>query len=119
MFRLLMIFGQLWGEPWDGKNSRFLKGFTTGPHHIQLTGGYLLPVPGPIGTQIERRATLDLIDKPQRACRRHAQTERIGANDALPLPALIAPQPVEGIRVADCNFHRPAVAILVDDVVGA
>ena len=106
MFRLLMIFGQLWGEPWDGKNSRFLKGLTTGPHHIQLTGDCFLSVPGPITAQIERRATLDLVDKPQRACRRHAQTKRIGANDALPLTALISPQPIEGVGVANDNLAQ-------------
>ena len=119
MFRPLMIFGQSWGEPWYGNNAGLVQGLTTGPHHIQLTGGDFLSVPGPIAAQIERRATLDLVEKPQRACRRHDQTERMGADDALPLTALLAPQPVEGIRVADCNFHRPAVAILVDDVVGA
>jgi len=39
MFRLLMIFGQSWAEPWYGKNSGLVQGLTTGPHHIQLTGG--------------------------------------------------------------------------------
>jgi hypothetical protein len=114
-----MIFGQLWGEPWDGKNSRFLQGLTTGPHHIQVTGGDLLPVPGPIGTQLARRATLDLIEKPQCACRRPAQTKRMGANDALPLTALSSPQPIKGVGVANGHFHGPAAAILVDDVGGA
>ena len=113
MFRLLMIFGQSWGEPWYGKNSSLVQSLTTGPHHIQLTGGYFLSVPGPIATQIERRATLDLVKKPQGACRGHNETECIGADDALPLPALITPQPIEGIGVTDGNFHRPAVAILV------
>ena len=71
MFRLLRIFGQSWGEPWYGKNSGLVQGLTTGPHHIQLTGGYFLSVPGPIAAQIEYRTTLDLVDKPQGACRRH------------------------------------------------
>ena len=81
MFRLLMIFGQIRGEPWYGKNSGLVQGLTTGPHHIQLTWGYFLSVPGPIVAQIERRAVLDLGDKPQGACRRHDQTERVGADD--------------------------------------
>src|SRR6266699_5027444 len=114
-----MIFSQIRGKPWYGKNSGFIEGFTTGPHHVKLTGGYLLSVPRPITAQIERRAALNLADKPQGACRRHDQTERVGTEDALPLTALILSQPVEGIRVADFNFHCPAVAILVYDVVGA
>ena len=108
-----MIFGQSWGEPWYGKNACLVQGLTTGPHHIQLTGGHFLSVPGPIVTQIECCATLDLVDKPQGACRRHDQTKRIGADDALPLPALLSPQPIEGIGVTDGHFHGPAVVILV------
>ena len=50
---------------------------------------------------------------------RQAQPERIGANEALPLTALISPQPIKGVGVANGNFHGPAVAILVDAVVGA
>ena len=64
MFRLLRSVGQSWGERWYGKNSGLVQGLTTGPHHIQLTGGSFLSVPGPIAVQIERRATLDLVDKP-------------------------------------------------------
>ena len=37
----------------------------------------------------------------------------------MPLPALISPQPIEGIGVTDGNFHGPAVAIFVQDVLGA
>src|SRR5689334_9331949 len=113
MVRLLMICGQSWGEPWYGKNAGLVQGLTTGPHHIQLTRGSFLSVPGPIVAQVERRATLDLVDKPQGACRRQDQPECIGADDALPLPTLIAPQPIEGIGVTDGNFHGPATAILV------
>ena len=115
MVGLLMIFGQIWGEPWYGKNSGLVQGLTTGPHHVELAGGNFLSVPGPIAAQIERRAALDLVEKPQSACRRHDETERVGADDALPLAALILPQPIEGIGVANCNFHRPAVAILAQD----
>jgi hypothetical protein len=57
--------------------------------------------------QREHHAVFDLVDKPQGACRRHDQTERIGADDALPLPALIAPQPIAGIGVTDGNFSVP------------
>ena len=113
MFGLLVIFGQIWGEPWYGKNSRFLKGLTTGPHDVKLAGSNLLSVPRPVVAQRERHAVFDLVDKPQRACRRHDQTERIGADDTLPLPALVSPQPSEGIGVTDGNFHGPAVVILV------
>ena len=38
---------------------------------------------------------------------------RTSADDALPLPALLSPQPIEGIGVTDGNFHGPAVVILV------
>src|SRR4029450_4454215 len=107
-----MIFGQSEGEPWYGKNAGLVQGPPTGFRHVELTGGHFLSIPRPIVTQMERRATLDLVDKPQGTCRRHDQTERIGADNALPLPALISPQPIEGIGITDGNFHGPAVAIL-------
>lgn len=112
---LLRIFGQIGGKPWYGKNSRFVQGLTTGPHHIQLAGGNLLPVPRPIAAQIYTRAALDLVEKPQRAGRCHDETARVGTDDALSCPALILPQTREGIGVAHVNFHRPAVAILAQD----
>ena len=68
---------------------------------------------------MERRAARNLAEKPQGACRCHDQTDRVGTDEALPLPALLLSPPVDGMRVADVTFHRPAVAILVDDVVGA
>jgi hypothetical protein len=114
-----MIFCQSWGKPGYGKNAGLVQGLTTGPHHIQLTGSYFLSVPGPIAAQIERRATLDLVDKPQGAGRHHDQTERMSADDALPLTALILPQSSEGVSVANGHFHRPAVAILVQDIFSA
>src|SRR3979411_3276210 len=119
MFGLLIIFGQIRGKPRYGNNPGVVQGLTTGPHHVKLAGSYFLSVPRPITAQIERRAALNLADKPQGARRRHDQTERVDTDDALPLPALILSQPVEGIRVADFNFHRPAVAIRVDNVLGA
>src|SRR5512134_2057318 len=109
MFGLLRIFDQLWAKPWYGNNSRFLQDLTTGPHHIELAGSHLLSVPWPIAAQRERHAAFDVVDKPQRACCGHDQTKRVGPDDALPLAALILPQPIEGIRVTDGNFHRPAV----------
>ena len=119
MVGLLMIFGQIGGKPWYGKNSRFVQGLTTGPYHIQLAGGNLLPVPRPIAAQIHTRAALDLVEKPQRAGRCHDETARVGTDDALSFPALILPQTLEGIGVANVNFHRSAVAILAQERVGA
>jgi hypothetical protein len=37
----------------------------------------------------------------------------MGADDALPLPALLAPQPIEGMGGTDGNFHGPAGVIRV------
>src|SRR5688572_22244835 len=104
-----MIFGQIRGEPWYGKNSGLVQGLPTGPHHIQLTGGYLLSIPWPIAAQRDIYTALTLGDKPQCACRRHDQTKRVRPKDALPLAALILAQPIEGARIPDGNFHRPAV----------
>src|SRR5262245_46859879 len=61
------------------------------------------------------RAVLDLGEKPQGASRRHAQAERVGADDALPFPALLLPQTIEGLGVTACNFHCPAVTGLAQD----
>ena len=119
MFRLLRIFDQLWGEPWYGNNSCFLQGRTTGPHHIELAGSQLLSVPWPIAAQRERHAAFDVVDTPQRACCGQDHTQRVGADDALPLAALSVPQAIAGIRVTDGNFHRPAVGVLVQDCFGA
>ena len=71
MFGLLVIFGQLGGKPWYGKNASLLEGFTAGPHHVPLTGGTFLPVPGPVAGEMACCATLDLVDKPQGTCRDH------------------------------------------------
>jgi hypothetical protein len=115
MFGLLMIFGQLWAEPWDGNNSSFLQGLTTGPYHIELTGGSLLPVPWSIAAEIQTRAAIALVDAPQRARCGHDQTACVGPDEALPFAALLLPQTVEGIGGAHDNFHRPAAAILAHD----
>src|SRR5918996_1705188 len=119
MFGLLMIFGQIWGKPWYGKNSSLVQSLTTGPHHIQLAGSNLVPIPRPIAAQIHTRTALDLVEKPQRAGRRHDQPKRIGTDDALPFATLILPEPIEGVGVTDFDFHRPAVAILSHDVIDA
>ena len=54
---------------------------------------------------------LNAVDEPQRASRREDQTKRVRAHDVLPLATLILPQPIEGVGIADGNFHRPAVAL--------
>ena len=114
-----MIFSQIWAEPWYGKNSGLMQGLTTSPYPIQWTGRHLLSVPGPIAAQMHTRAALDLRDKPQRASRGPGQTERIGARDPLSFATLIVAQAIEGVGVAYCNFHRPALGVLAQDVVHA
>ena len=100
MVGLLMIFGQIGGKPWYGKKSRFVQNLPTGPHHLQLAGGNLLPVPRPIAAQIHPRAALDLVEKPQRAGRCHDETACVGTDEALSFPALFRPQTHEGMVVA-------------------
>jgi hypothetical protein len=73
-----MIFGQSWGEPWDGKHPGLVQGLTTGPPPSQVTGGPLLSVPGPRGTQIACGATLALVEKPPGACPPPCPTETAG-----------------------------------------
>ena len=119
MFGLLVIFSQLWGEPWYGKNTGLMEGLPTGLRDVELTGCNFLSVPGPVAAQGHTRAPIHVGNEPQRACRRHDQTQRVGADDALPLATLVLPQPGEGITVPDSNFHGPAVAILAHDLVSA
>jgi len=119
MFGLLMIFGQIRAEPWYGKNSPFLQGLTTGPYHVEVAGSHLLSVPRPIAAQRERHAAFDLVDTPQGARSRHDQTKRVGAYDAWSLATLIVPQTVEGVGITHVDFHRPALAVLVQDGLGA
>src|SRR5438132_10845020 len=113
-----MIFGQIWGEPWYGKNSGLMQGLTTGPHHIQLTWRYFLSVPRPVAAKRHPCTTFGLRNKPQRARRCHEQAKRVGAHDPLPLATLVLAQAIEGVGITDFNFHRPAVAIRVQDVLG-
>ena len=119
MFVLLVIFGQLWDKPWYGKNASPMKGLPTGFRHVELTGGRFLSVPGPVAGQRYTRAALNLVNKPQRACRGQDQTQRVGPDDALAFPTLLLAQTREGVGVTDGNFHRPAVAILREDVLRA
>jgi hypothetical protein len=114
-----MIFGQIRAEPWYRKNAGLMQGLTTGPHHIQLTWRNLLSVPGPIAAQRHTRAALNLVDKPQRACRGHDQTKRVRPQDAVPFATLILTQTVEGVGVTDCNFYGPARAIRAQDILSA
>jgi hypothetical protein len=116
MCGLLVIFGKFWGEPWYGKNAGLMEGLPTGFRHVELTGGHFLSVPGPVAAQRHTRATSHVGNDPQRACRRQDQTQRVGADDALPLATLVLPQPGEGVTVTDRNFHGPAVAILAHNL---
>ena len=119
MCGLLLIFGEIWDEPWYGKNAGLMERLPTGFRHVELTGCHFLSVPGPVAAQRHLRAALHLCNEPQRACRRHDQTQRVGADDALPLATLVLSQPGEGVTVTDSNFHGPAVAILAHDLFSA
>ena len=112
MFGLLVIFGQLWGEPWYGKNTGLMEGLPTGLRYVELTGCHFLSIPGPVAAQRHTRAAINVGNEPQRACRRQDQTQRIGAQDALPLATLVLPQTLEGVTVTNSNCHGPARAIL-------
>src|SRR5438093_4521760 len=119
MFGLLIIFGQLWGEPWYGKNTGLIEGLPTGLHDVELTGCHFLSVPGTVAAQGHTRAAIHVGNEPHRACRCQDQTQRVGTDNALPLAALVLPQPVEGVTVTDSNFHGPAVAIRTHDLFSA
>src|SRR5919108_2612511 len=114
-----MIFGQIRGAPWYGKNAGRMQGLTTSPHHIKLTGRHLLSVPRPIAAQLHTCTAFGWRNKPQRARRGHDQAKRVGAHEALPLATLILAPTVAGAGITERNFHRPAVAVLAQDVVSA
>src|ERR1700739_5145513 len=116
MFGLLVIFGELWDEPWYGKNTSLLEGLPTGLRDVELTGGYFLSVPGPVAAQRHPCAAINVGNEPQRAGRRQDHTQRVGTDDALPLAALVLPEPSKGVTVTDGNFHAPAVAIRAHDL---
>src|SRR6516162_2769974 len=119
MCGFLVIFGQLWGEPWYGKNTGLMEGLPTGLCDVELTGGRFLSVPGPVAAQRHTHATIHMGNEPQRACRRQDQPQRVGADDALPLATLVWRQPGAGVTVSDRNLHGPAVAIFAHDLVTA
>jgi hypothetical protein len=96
-----------------------MQGLTAGPYHVKLTRRHLLSVPGPIALQVQTRTALDLVDKLERARRRHDQTERVDADKALPLAALLLSQTIESVGVTNCNFNSPTVAILSQEAWGA
>src|SRR5215471_1031484 len=116
MFGFLLIFGQIWGEPWYGKNPGCIEGLPTGFRDVELTGRYLLSVPGPVAAQRHTRAAINVGNEPQRPGRRPYHTQRVGTDDALPLAALVLPEPGEGVAVTDRNFFDPAVAIRAHDL---
>ena len=102
-----MIFGQSWDEPWYGKNSGVVQRLAAGPDDVELAGGHFLAVPGTIAAQIER-VPLVLVHKPQRACGRQDQTQRVGADHPLPLAALVLPEPAKALasRMVISTAHR-------------
>ena len=93
------------------ENAGLVQGLTTGPHHIQLTGGRFLSVPGPIVTQIECCATLDLVDKPRVRAAAMTKQNVLAPTMRCRFPPVLAA--IEGIGVTDGHFHGPAVVILV------
>jgi hypothetical protein len=64
MFRLLLIFGQVWDEPWYGKNTGLMEGFPTGLRDVELTRSYFLSVPGPVAAQWHLRAAIHMRYEP-------------------------------------------------------
>src|SRR2546425_5929070 len=107
MFGLLVIFGQFWDEPWYGKNASLMERLPTGLRDVELTGCRFLSVPGPVATQRHTRAAINLVDKPQRACRGQDQTQRVRPHDTLAFPTLLLAQTREGVGVTDGNFSVP------------
>ena len=116
MFGLLIIFGQLWGEPWYGKNAGLMEGLPTGLCNVALTGRRFLSVPGPVSAQRHTRAAINLVEQPQRACRGQDQTQRVCPDATLAFPALLLAHTREGVGVTDRHCHRPAVTLLCEDV---
>jgi class 3 adenylate cyclase len=115
IFRLPMIFGQRWAKPRYGKNSILLQSLTASPDDIELTWRHLFLVPRPIAPQLDAAVVVNLVDKPQRARRSHGQTQGVGPDNTLNLAALILPQAVKAITVANGNFYGPAVAVVCQD----
>src|SRR5919198_2860722 len=119
MVRLLMIFGQIWDEPWYGKNPRLVQGFATGPDDVEMTGGAFVPVPGAIATEIQRVSLVGVFQEPQCARGGHHQAKRVGPDKTRDLAALVLAESVERMAVSNGNFDRPAGVILLQDVLRA
>jgi hypothetical protein len=90
MFRFLLICGQIWAEPWSGKNTGLMEGLSTGLRDVELTGRHLLSVPGPVAAQEYRWVAIYVHNKPERACGCQHQTQRVRPQDALPFATLLS-----------------------------
>ena len=110
MFGLLVIVGQLWGEPWYGKHTGLIEGLPTGLRDGELAGGSFLSVPGPVAAQRHTCATLHGGNAPPRACCHPAHTQCVGADAAVPRAPLVLSQPSDGVTVTDSHCHGPAGA---------
>jgi hypothetical protein len=114
-----MIFVYSLMKPYYGRNSSRLQSFAAHPNNVELAWRHLLPVPGSIAAQVNGTCALGLLDKPQRTGRGHKQTKGVDANDTPPLATLILAQTIKRLTITDIDFHRPAVAIVRQDVVYA
>jgi hypothetical protein len=110
-----MNFGKIGSEPWYGKNLCRVERFAPRPNNVKLTGSAFLVVPGAIAPQLKRWGPYGVLHKPQGACGGQNEAERIGAEHAFTLPALVLPEAREGIAVTNRDFHRPPLAILGED----
>jgi hypothetical protein len=75
-----------------------------------------VPVPRAITPQLDAVALLGPLNAPQGTCCCHDQTQRIGPHNPFDLAALILPKAIKTIAVANGKFHRPPLALLVQDV---
>src|SRR5919199_3062983 len=104
MFGLFVIFGPLWGEPWEGKKAGLLEGLPTGLRAIAWTGGRLLSVPGPRAAPRPPRAAINLGEKPPRACCGQEQTPRVCPDAVVACTTLLGAPTRAGVGVpqGDC-----------------
>ena len=87
--RVVVIFSQILGEPWYGKDAGLVQGLATGPDDVQLAGRALLPVPRPIAVESDEVGPARLFQEPQRACRGQPEAQRVGPDDEGELPTLL------------------------------
>jgi hypothetical protein len=85
------------------------------PHDVELARRILFAVSGAIALQVDRAGPLDLLRTPQGTYRRHEQAKRIAPDGPPDLTALILAEAIEGIAVTQHNFHRPPVAIVLEE----